>query len=317
MCVADISGLSGRLVQAAKQKGSSDNISVIVVFFREPELIARRPLPPVPTSVQTNNTPSMEQQQEEYEKLAAKWGWNEPQGGAVFDETPWQQHTDGQDQQPHNPFETSHPFGNGDGTADEQSSSDQHFYQHDDDAAGLDEQRPADKWPAWNEQADQETAGEQYDPNTWQQPDPQQTIPETFNGDSCDFDQNQWRQHQDVLQQDHHEDDVDHQSADYHDHHSAETPEVSDGVTAHWGWKDPEIEALEIEAGRDSEHFAATSVVPLPDTDDVDLAQVRNQYEKVAAKWGRELEHFEANGTDPLSPTLESKSVSLSFSYVS
>lgn len=240
----------------------------------------------------------MEQQQEEYEKLAAKWGWNEPQGGAVFDETVWQQQSDGQAQQAQNPFETSNPFGNGGDPAEEQ--------------------RPGDKW-TWNEQSAAES--EDYEANAWPEQDQRQTIPETFNGDSSDdYNPNAWTEH-DVRQEgvgqsetkpnacwpedDPHQDVVD--PSDYHDH-SAETPEVSDGVTAHWGWKDPEIEALEIEAGRDSEHFAATSVVPLPESGDVDLAEVRNQYEKVAAKWGRELEQFEANGADPLTAT-ESKSV--------
>ena len=247
ICLADISGLSGRLVQAAKQKGSSDNISVIVVFFREPELIARRPLPPAPTSVLEDNTPSMEQQQEEYEKLAAKWGWSEPQGGAVFssDETSWQQQqqqTDGD--QPHNPFDSSgsNPFGNG----DELVPEGHHYYQ------GVD--------------------SSEFDAANWQQHG-EEAIggSDSFNGDS------------------------------------AETPEVYDGSTAQWGWKDPEIEALEIEAGRDSSehHFAATSVVPLPDPD-IDLNVARDQYEKVAAKWGRELEQFDAADV----VTLESKSVS-------
>ncbi|XP_057372257.1 WASH complex subunit 2-like [Daphnia carinata] len=244
----DISGLSGRLVQAAKQKGSTDNISVIVVFFREPELIARRPLPPVPTSVQTNNTPSMEQQQEEYEKLAAKWGWNEPQGGAVFDESSWQQQQpadeDGHHQQPQNPFDSSsgNPFGNGDqdGLMAEEEQ-DNHFYQGAHSSSEFDAVHSPSEFHAVN----------------WQQQ--QQEHGDSFNGSD-----------------------------------SAETPEVTDGLTAQWGWKDPEIEALEIEAGRDSAeqapHFAATSVVPLPDDADIDLDAARDQYEKVAAKWGRELE---------------------------
>lgn len=234
-------------MQAAKQKGSSDNITVIVVFFREPELIARRPLPPVPTSVQTNNTPSMEQQQEEYEKLAAKWSWNESQGGAVFDESSWTQQ---QTQQ--NPFDSSNPFGNGD-----------------EDSA----QAGAAKWA---EQSG--NIGE--------------TIPDNYNNGGDSFEDGvstTWR-------------------SDGFNGDSAETPEVSDAVTAHWGWKDPEIEALEIEAGRDSEHhFAATSIVPLPDQV-VDIDEARQQYEKVAAKWGRELEQFESNGAADLL-NLESKSV--------
>lgn len=246
-------------MQAAKQKGSSDNISVIVVFFREPELIARRPLPPVPTSVQTNNTPSMEQQQEEYEKLAAKWGWNEPQGGAVFDEASWQQQQDGQAQQPQNPFESSNPFGNGDNADGAEPGAGKW---------GVDD---ANAWPEQEQTIPDSFNGDDSDAGvSWPEHEARQTIPDTFNGDS------------------------------------AETPEVCDGLTAQWGWKDPEIEALEIEAGRDS-HFAATSVVPLPDHD-VDLVEARNQYEKVAAKWGRELGQFDDNGADTV--TLESKSVS-------
>jgi hypothetical protein len=219
ICLADISGLSGRLVQAAKQKGSSDNISVIVVFFREPELIARRPLPPAPTSVLEDNTPSMEQQQ--------------------------QQQTDGD--QPHNPFDSSgsNPFGNG----DELVPEGHHYYQGVDSPSEFDAAN-------WQQHGEEAIGGS-----------------DSFNGDS------------------------------------AETPEVYDGSTAQWGWKDPEIEALEIEAGRDSSehHFAATSVVPLPDPDiDLDVAVARDQYEKVAAKWGRELEQFDADDV----VTLESKSVS-------
>jgi hypothetical protein len=241
------------LVQAAKQKGSSDNISVIVVFFREPELIARRPLPPAPTSVLEDNTPSMEQQQEEYEKLAAKWGWSEPQGGAVFsDETSWQNQQQSDGDQPQNPFDSSgsNPFGNGgqDELVPEGHGDNHHYYQ------GVD-------------------SPSEFDAANWQQHG-EEAIVDSFNGDS------------------------------------AETPEVYDGSTAQWGWKDPEIEALEIEAGRDSSdhqlphHFAATSVVPLPDPD-IDLDVARDQYEKVAAKWGRELEQFDADVV-----TLESKSVS-------
>ena len=232
---ADISGLSGRLVQAAKQKGSSDNISVIVVFFRQPELIAKRPLPPPPPpptdSVLSSASaaPTMEQQQHEYEQLAAKWGWNDPQGGAVFDGTPWQQQPEdasasasGQSQ-PHNPFDTSNPFGNGGGGVGGVGSG-----------------------VGWDGQADF---------------DGRQTIPDE----------------------------------------PAEEDETADIGAAQWGWKDPEIEALEIEAGRDSSasagsgggHFVATSVVPLSDVADVaDLDRVRDQYEKVTAKWGRELEQF-------------------------
>lgn len=242
-------------MQAAKQKGSSDNISVIVVFFREPELIARRPLPPAPTSVLEDNTPSMEQQQEEYEKLAAKWGWSEPQGGAVFtDETSWQQQSQQQQQtpdgqQPQNPFDSSNPFGNGDELLAPEGHDNHHFYQGVDSPSEFD----AANWQQHGEEEEEEAIGD------------------SFNGDT------------------------------------AETPEVYDGSTAQWGWKDPEIEALEIEAGRDSSerHFAATSVVPLPDPD-MDLDVVRDQYEKVAAKWGRELEQFDAADV----VTLESKSVS-------
>lgn len=270
---ADISGLSGRLVQAAKQKGSSDNISVIVVFFREPELIARRPLPPAPTSVLEDNTPSMEQQQEEYEKLAAKWGWNESQGGAVFADgtSSWQQQQqpdeeDGHHQQPQNPFDSSsgNPFGNGDqgGLMMAEEEQDNHFYQGAHSSSEFDAVHSPSEFHAIN----------------WQQQQQQQQQDHAF-GDS------------------------------FNGSDSAETPEVYDGSTAQWGWKDPEIDALEIEAGRDSaeqpQHFAATSVVPLPDAG-IDLDVARDQYEKVAAKWGRELELVD---TDVV--TLESKSVSL------
>lgn len=237
-------------MQAAKQKGSTDNISVIVVFFREPELIARRPLPPAPTSVLEDNTPSMEQQQEEYEKLAAKWGWNESQGGAVFADgtSSWQQQQPQEEDghQPQNPFDSSNsnPFGNGD-QGHLMAEEDHHFYQD----------------------------------------------------SPCEFHAVNWQQ--------------EHAVGD-----SAETPEVYDGSTAQWGWKDPEIDALEIEAGRDStpeqvQHFAATSVVPLADAD-IDLDAARDQYEKVAAKWGRELELVD---TDVV--TSESKSVSLILSKLS
>ena len=225
----------------------------------------------------------MEQQQEEYEKLAAKWGWSEPQGGAVFDESSWQQQTDGQaEQQPQNPFESSNPFGNN-GDEGQESQSQQNFYQSADAAA-----EPGAKW-GWNEQA-------VADEETWSE-NPQQAIADNFNGDDSDV---AWPQQH-------------HGIADTFNGDSAETPEVTDGLTAQWGWKDPEIEALEIEAGRDSavHHFAATSVVPLPDHD-VDLVEARNQYEKVAAKWGRELEQFDVNGAD--AAALESKSVSLSLS---
>ena len=90
-------------MQAAKQKGSLDNISVVVVFLRDPSLIARRPLPPAPQSPQpvSQATPTMEEQRKEFEELTAKWGWNEPNGGAVFNELPWQDQHDQrqQDQQ--------------------------------------------------------------------------------------------------------------------------------------------------------------------------------------------------------------------------
>ncbi len=231
----------------------------------------------------------MEQQQEEYEKLAAKWGWNEPQGGAVFDESSWQQQaaTDGQAQQPQNPFESSNPFGSN-GDDEEQQQAQQHFYQNADAA------EPAAKW-GWNEQPVAED-------ETWSE-NPQQAIPDSYNGDDSDAGAS-WPEH-----------DPRHGIPDNYNGDSAETPEVTDGLTAQWGWKDPEIEALEIEAGRDSEHhFAATSVVPLPDhVGDVDLLEARNQYEKVAAKWGRELEQFDVNGADAV--TLESKSVSC-FSFL-
>ena len=105
----NISGVSGRLVQAAKQKGSLDNISIIVVFLRDPSLIARRPLPPAPESPppSAQATPTMEEQRKEFEELTAKWGWSDPAGGAVFNELPWQDQQNPastQTQIPVNPF---------------------------------------------------------------------------------------------------------------------------------------------------------------------------------------------------------------------
>lgn len=108
-----VSGVSGRLVQAAKQKGSLDNISIIVVFLRDPSLIARRPLPPTPESPppSAQATPTMEEQRKEFEELTAKWGWSDPAGGAVFNELPWQDQqqqmqdpASGQEPIPVNPF---------------------------------------------------------------------------------------------------------------------------------------------------------------------------------------------------------------------
>lgn len=94
-----VSGVSGRLVQAAKQKGSCDNISIIVVFLRDPSQIARRPLPSTPESPppSAQATPTMEEQRKEFEELTAKWGWSDPAGGAVFNELPWQDQQQMQD----------------------------------------------------------------------------------------------------------------------------------------------------------------------------------------------------------------------------
>ena len=96
----EANGVSARLVQVAKHKGSTDNITVIVVFLRDPALIARRPLPPAPETPppSAQATPTMEEQRKEFEELSAKWGWSEPGGGgAVFDGMPWQQATHAQD----------------------------------------------------------------------------------------------------------------------------------------------------------------------------------------------------------------------------
>lgn len=94
-----VSGVSGRLVQAAKQKGSCDNISIIVVFLCDPSQIARRPLPSTPKSPppSAQATPTMEEQRKEFEELTAKWGWSDPAGGAVFNELPWQDQQQMQD----------------------------------------------------------------------------------------------------------------------------------------------------------------------------------------------------------------------------
>ena len=141
--------MSGRLVQVAKHKGSTDNITVVVVFLRDPLSIARRPLPAAPVtpppSVQA--TPTMEERLKEFEELSAKWGygseaehqhqhqhqhqqqqqqqqqqdesassanaqennelnpmatkygWGESEGGAVFNELPWQDQQQQQQQQ--------------------------------------------------------------------------------------------------------------------------------------------------------------------------------------------------------------------------
>jgi len=73
---------------------------VIVVFLRDPVLIARRPLPPAPETPppSAQATPTMEEQRKEFEELSAKWGWSEPGGGgAVFDGMPWQPATHAQD----------------------------------------------------------------------------------------------------------------------------------------------------------------------------------------------------------------------------
>ncbi len=296
---ADISGLSGRLVQAAKQKGSLDNISVIVVFLRDPELIARRPLPPAPSSSPPPQVgPTMEEQQEEYDKLTAKWGWSEPQGGAVFNETPWQQDpVDGLHQQPQN------PFGNGD----------------DDEAAGplhhpTDEELAA-KW-GWSEDSE---------------------VSSSADASSHGFLQNaNWKDPEiEALEQEARLD-LD-SSIPTIGETSGFTEET--GLSAKWGWTEPVGEpdsTTTIGEPLQAVHFVATSVQPFEDDDrigstsqevegqlqakwgwedpaaavaaeklaDADPEEVRREFEKVAAKWDRDLQQFETN------PNEQPKSVS-------
>lgn len=83
--------MSARLVQAAKGKGSSDNITVVVVFLRDPSLIARRPLPTTPPkSVESPIGPTMEEQQQELSTLAEKWAWTSSAGFEPIHDLPWE-----------------------------------------------------------------------------------------------------------------------------------------------------------------------------------------------------------------------------------
>ena len=92
--VEDVTEVSGRLVQVAKKKGSTDNITVIVVFLRDPALIAKRPLPPAPVTPppSAQATPTIEQQRKAFEAMAAELGWS----GSDNDNS-WQQNPDAQD----------------------------------------------------------------------------------------------------------------------------------------------------------------------------------------------------------------------------
>lgn len=306
-CVtADISGLSGRLVQAAKQKGSLDNISVIVVFLRDPALIARRPLPPAPsTSPPPQVGPTMEEQQEEYDKLTAKWGWNdEAQGGAVFSEPPWQQETAG-GQQPVN------PFGNGE----------------EDDSTGplpdATDEELASKW-GWSES---EVSSSTHNPSdlvphhAWQDPEiealEREARQESDAASNIVLDGDFTSTQSDLLQ--------------------------DEKSSAQWGWKEPGVDEMEADSttvttsadrmAAQSIHFVATSIQPFeddlmaaakfenrqPEEDgptarwdwqdpataigveklaNADPEEVRREFEKVAAKWDRDLKQADSNAHD-------------------
>lgn len=222
-------------MQTAKQKGSLDNISVITVFLRDPASIGRRPLPPAPSSADTqsaegiftSHTPSMEEQQEEYEKLTAKWGWNEPQGGAVFSDSPWNQP---QHQAPPTSSiqdEDSNPFG-----AADQSLGD---FECGEGANVLDATGGDDLAAKWG----------------WKDPEIEALEREAREEGAV-----------------------------------ASSSSVASASDAQWGWSDPEV----------SDQFAATSIQPMPEAADDGLSQLeekRLEFERIATKWTTDLEQFD------------------------
>ena len=241
-------------MQTAKQKGSLDNISVITVFLRDPASIGRRPLPPAPSAtdpqalsggVFTSHTPSMEEQQEEYEKLTAKWSWNESQGGAVFGDSPWnQQQHEAPEGAGHSQLDgsvMSNPFG-----ATDASLGDSDF--NGGGAESLDATGGDDLAAKWG----------------WKDPEIEALEREAR------------------------------EEANVSDLQGVHGGASSD---AQWGWADPEVAALELAAGRDPTelgHFAATSIQPIPSDDGLSqLEEKRLEFERIATKWSNDLEQFD------------------------
>ena len=214
----------------------------------------------------------MEEQQEEYDKLTAKWGWSEPQGGAVFNESSWQQDPDGP--QPQN------PFGNGD-----------------EEASGLhnptDEELEA-KW-GWSEPEISSTtpqapdAAQGMQAATWKDPEIEALEREAGRDPMADqlfgqgFDATaQFGSQTDELAAKWGWKEPEPEAADSTTGHFVATsiqpfddPISSDAPVAKWDWKDSEASKLV----------------------DADPEEVRREYEKVAAKWDRDLENFESNST--------------------
>lgn len=225
----------------------------------------------------------MEEQQEEYDKLTAKWGWSEPQGGAAFNESSWQQDPDGP--QPQN------PFGNGD-----------------DEASGLhnptDEELEA-KW-GWSEPEISSTTPQLLDPSVtaqhaWKDPEIEALEREArqeLEADNQPF-------HGGGYDSTHHEQGEEERLAQWGWKESE--PAAADsttGLPVHFVATSIQPFDDQIHPSNDGAEEKGALAVNLDWKDSeasklvhADPEEVRREYEKVAAKWDRDLENFGCNNS--------------------